>query len=287
MAAVVVEFGSGRALRRCLESLVTAGVDRIVVVDNAGGLPLGPMRGMPEALVIRAPDNRGYGAGANLGVAAIGAAPEFVLVCNPDLVVGPGSVESLVATLDAHRDAAVAGPRLSEVGGAVYASGRRFPSVGESIGHGFLGHRWPDNPWTRRYRVSGDDQLRSREADWVSGACLLVRTDAYLAVAGFDEGYFMYVEDVDLCWRLRRAGWVVRYDADAVVVHEQGRSTSQRPYRMLAAHHRSMWRFARRSSSGAARLALPVVGVGILVRFALALMEQLGARRRGGTPGSH
>ena len=82
----------------------------------------------------------------------------------------------------------------------------------------------------------------------MSGAGFLVRHDAFDAVGGFDEAYFMYVEDVDLCWRLHRAGWGVWYEPSARVVHEQGRSTSREPYRMLVAHHRSIMRFAVRST---------------------------------------
>ena len=125
-------------------------------------------------------------------------------------------------------DAAVAGPMLLETDGSVYPSGRTFPDLGEALGHGFVGLFWRDNPWTRRYRLVGDEQHRARNADWVSGASFLVRRDAFEAVGGFDEAYFMYVEDVDLCWRLHRAGWAVLYEPSSRVVHEQGRSTSPR-----------------------------------------------------------
>ena len=85
----------------------------------------------------------------------------------------------------------------------------------------------------------------------MSGACFLVRREAWDAVGGFDPSYFMYMEDVDLCWRLGRAGWGVGYEPAARVLHVQGVSTNRHPYRMLAAHHRSMWRFAWRTTTGA------------------------------------
>ena len=169
---------------------------------------------------------------------------ELIFVCNPDVIVSPGAIELLARALDEDPGTAVAGPMLLEPDGSVYPSGRAFPGLGDALGHGFVGLFWPGNPWTRRYRLLGDDQHRRREADWVSGAGFLVRRAAFEAVGGFDEAYFMYVEDVDLCWRLHRAGWAVRYEPLASVVHEQGRSTSRHPYRMLAAHHRSILRFA-------------------------------------------
>ena len=228
--------------------------------------------------LIRSPRNLGYGAGANLG--ARSSASELLFICNPDLVVEPGAVERLAEALDAHFDAAVAGPMLLESDGSVYPSGRTFPDLGDALGHGFVGLFWKDNPWTRRYRLLGDEQHRARRADWVSGAGFLVRRDAFESVGGFDESYFMYVEDVDLCWRLHRAGWGVLYEPSARVVHEQGHSTSRDPYRMLLAHHRSILRFANRSTTGHRRLWLPLVALALAARLLLASSERyLGSLR--------
>ena len=117
------------------------------------------------------------------------------------------------------------------------------------------------------------------DADWVSGAFFLVRRLAFESVGGFDERYFMYLEDVDLCWRLHRAGWRVRYEPDAEVVHEQGRSASRHPYSMLLAHHVSMWRFARRSADRSEKMLLPLVFLGLLVRVVLAWAEHFASPR--------
>jgi N-acetylglucosaminyl-diphospho-decaprenol L-rhamnosyltransferase len=273
LSAVVVNYDAGEAIGRCLASLLESGIDDIAVVDNGstdGSVEL--VRHLEAPLKLIQPSrNLGYGAAVNQGVAA--TAGEFVFVCNPDLVVEPGAVELLGRALDARTDAAVAGPMLLEPDGSVYPSGRSFPSLGDSLGHGFVGLFWRDNPWTRRYRLIGDQQQTARDADWVSGAGFLVRRSAFAAVGGFDEAYFMYVEDVDLCWRLHRAGWGVLYVPSARAVHEQGRSTSRRPYRMLAAHHRSILRFAVRSSEGRERLLLPLVAVALGARFVLASLR--------------
>ena len=95
----------------------------------------------------------------------------------------------------------------------------------------------------------------------MSGACFLARRRALEELGGFDESYFMYAEDTDLCWRARRAGWGVAYVPGAVVTHLQGVSTARRPYRMLVAHHRSVFRFATRTERGWRRLALPAMAV--------------------------
>ena len=101
----------------------------------------------------------------------------------------------------------------------------------------------------------------------MTGACFLVRRQAFDAVGGFDDRYFMYVEEVDLCWRLAKAGWRTAYEPSARVLHLAGISTAAVPYRMIAAHHLSLWRFARRTTSGPDRLWLPVVAAGIAGRW--------------------
>jgi N-acetylglucosaminyl-diphospho-decaprenol L-rhamnosyltransferase len=121
--------------------------------------------------------------------------------------------------------------------------------------------------------------------DWVSGACFLVRREAFEAVGGFDESYFMYAEDVDLCWRLGRAGWTVGYVPDAEVTHHQGVSTDRHPYRMIVEHHRSLVRFWLRTTPGWRRLALPLVLAGASTRAVLAAVARL-RRTPGATGGS-
>ena len=280
VGAVVVNYNAGDALVRCVSSLRGAGIVDVVVVDNGStdaSIALLQARD-PSSRVVRSPRNGGYGAGANLG--ARGTARELLFISNPDLVVEPEAIERLTAALDADPGAAAAGPMLLEPDGSVYPSGRSFPGLGDALGHGFVGLFWRGNPWTRRYRLLGDDQHRAREADWVSGAGFLVRRDAFQAVGGFDEAYFMYVEDVDLCWRLRRAGWRILYEPAARVAHEQGRSTSRSPYRMLVAHHRSIFRFANRSTEGRERLLLPLVALALGARLVLSASEHYAATLR-------
>jgi len=275
VGAVIVNYNAGPALGDCVASLGAEGVGEVVVVDNASlDTSMATLAAAwPKAKRVLSVSNLGYGAGANLGARSTGA--EYLLVCNPDVVAVPGAVGTLASLLDSSPGVGLVGPLLREPSGVVYPSGREFPGMGEAIGHGFLGLFWGGNPWTRRYRRIGQEQHRAREADWVSGAFFLVRRKAFDDVGGFDEGYFMYVEDVDLCWRLRRAGWVIRYEPAAEVVHEQGRSASQHPYRMLVAHHRSMWRFARLTATGRERWLLPLVALGLSARLVLTWAEHL------------
>lgn len=271
VAAVVVNYNAGDSLLDCVKSLLAERVAEVVVVDNASSDGSADSVASAGARLVENGRNIGYGGAANVGARL--TTSEYLVVCNPDLVVAPGAVATLVDRLASDPSLGVVGPMLRDPDGAVYPSGRDFPSLKDAVGHAFLGLVWGGNPWTRRYRHLGSDQHRPRRADWVSGSFLAARRLAFSSVGGFDESYFMYVEDVDLCWRLSRAGWATWYEPAAEVCHEQGRSASRRPYRMLVAHHRSMWRFARRSARGVDRLLLPVMGVGLVVRLLLAFGE--------------
>ena len=276
VAVVIVNYESGPALLSCVEGWRAEGVSELVVVDN------GSTDGAVGHLGLRHPDveiletgrNLGYGAAANRGVAATTA--PVVLVCNPDVEVRPGVLVGLVRALDEEPGFALVGPLIRDTGGHRYPSARRFPSLVDAAGHAVLGIFAPDNRFTRSYQQAGlsDGDGPARPVDWVSGACFLVRRSAFEQVGGFDEAYFMYAEDVDLCWRLGRLGWQVGYVTRAEVVHLQGVSTDRTPYRMIAAHHRSLLRFAVRSTQGWRRALLPLVAVGLGVRATLACLAR-------------
>jgi N-acetylglucosaminyl-diphospho-decaprenol L-rhamnosyltransferase len=255
-------------------------VAKVVVVDNAStdGSVEALVAEDPGVVVVATGTNLGYGSGANRGLAATDGA--YVLVSNPDVALHGGALERLRLVLDAGPTIAVAGPCIREPDGARYPSARRFPSVVDATGHALLGQLWPENRFSRRYRMAEIDAAVTTPVDWVSGACFLARRDALEELGGFDEGYFMYMEDVDLCWRAHRAGWGVAYVPEAEVTHLRGVSTAHRPYRMLVAHHRSALRFASHTTTGSRRLLLPGAAVVLGLRLALAAGRQaLGPRR--------
>jgi N-acetylglucosaminyl-diphospho-decaprenol L-rhamnosyltransferase len=272
VAAVVVNYEAGAVLVECVATLRSQGVAELVVVDNGSrdGSVDDLRRRFPDVDVLTAGANLGYGAGANRGLAATRA--PYVLVCNPDLSLPPGAVAALVEGLEADPGAAVAGPLIRTPTGERYPSARQFPSLVDAAGHAMLGLFVPSNPFTRAYQRTDLPPAGggATPVDWVSGACMLVRRTAAEQVGGFDEAYFMYAEDVDLCWRIGNAGWTVLYVPAAEVTHLQGVSTAGHPYRMILEHHRSLLRFAGRSTRGWRRLLLPLVAVGIGARAVLA-----------------
>jgi N-acetylglucosaminyl-diphospho-decaprenol L-rhamnosyltransferase len=286
---VVVNYRAGDLLTACARSILedgSAGAAEVVVVDNgsADGSVARLQKAVPTVRVLDAGGNIGYGAAANRGIAATTA--PVVAVCNADLTVAPGTAAAMVTRLDTEPDLAAVGPLIRNTDGTVYPSARSVPALRDAIGHAVLGARWPDNRFSRRYRQLDADPAVPRDVDWISGAAMWLRRSALDSVGGWDEHYFMYGEDADLCWRMRRLGWRVAYDPRGSVVHTQGVSTDQHPYRMIVRHHRSVYRFASKRWHGARRLLLAPAAVLLGVRAAFAIAARALRRRRPGAEGT-
>ncbi len=284
IAAVVVNYNAGPCIGPCLASLRRAGAAPRVVVDNgsADGSRRAATDADPEHRWIASGGNIGFGRAANLGVGE--TRTPYVLVCNPDLEVSADTLTVLAERLDTEPGLGLVGPRVLNRDGSTYPSARTFPNLVDAMGHGLLGLAVPNNRFTRRYRLLDWDHHNPARVDWVSGSCFLVRRAAWDAVGGFDRAYFMYMEDVDLCWRIGSAGWTVGYEPATTIVHDQGVSASHHPYRMLLAHHRSLWRFAERTTTGPRRLALPVIAVGLVARLGVASLQHRVGRPEAAVP---
>jgi N-acetylglucosaminyl-diphospho-decaprenol L-rhamnosyltransferase len=281
-AAIVVNYNAGRHLAPCIESMLaddSAGAVEVVVVDNASFDDSLSTLVSLDVSIVHAGANLGYAAAANLGIAASRA--PVVAVINPDTLLAHGSAGSALARLDAERDLAAVGPRISNPDGSTYPSARRDPSTVDAIGHALLGAWMPRNRFTTRYRDLNVDPQQPRDVDWLSGAAIWFRRSALDAVGGWDERYFMFLEEVDLCRRLRLGGWRIAYEPSAHLVHEEGVSRAHHPYRMIVAHHRSAWRYAQRWWSGPRRLLLPAAAIGLTLRAVIAMISR---RVRAGRP---
>ncbi len=273
--AIVVNYQSASVLPACVASLLADGVEQVVVVDNGhrrGAHDEAAETALEDAGLpvtwVAAGSNLGYGQAVNLG--ARSCPDGDLLICNPDIVLRPGTIGQLAGVLAEDPVVAIVGPQLNNLDGSVYPSARTFPSLADAAGHGLLGLVWPGNPFSRRYRLLDWDHGQRRTVDWVSGACFLIRRPAWAGLCGFDPRYFMYMEDVDLCWRAGRQGWRVLYEPAGQVVHAQGVSADTRPYRMILAHHRSMLKFAWRTGDRRDHAVFPLVAVGVVCRSAAA-----------------
>ncbi|WP_159600143.1 glycosyltransferase family 2 protein [Agromyces humi] len=261
VAAVVVSYGSDDELVPFLSSLRDASTEpiEVVVADNLPGE--GDVAGIATAAGVRylpLPANPGYGGAVNAAVRTLSPSVEWVLVSNPDVVFERGSLDALVGAARHDKRIGSIGPRILNSDQTVYPSAREVPTIRNGVGHALFGRVWPGNPWTRRYHAAAETSV-PRNAGWLSGACLVVRRQAFEDIGGFDERYFMYFEDVDLGYRLARAGWSNRYEPTGTVIHTGGTSTARLSSAMVREHHRSAERFIR--SRYSSRPALPIRAV--------------------------
>jgi N-acetylglucosaminyl-diphospho-decaprenol L-rhamnosyltransferase len=275
LRVVVVTYSPGESLPGFLTTLraaTTRALD-VVLADN------GSTDGVPERAAAAAEDvrllstggNVGYGAAANAGLADLRTG--WALVANPDVRFEPGAVDELLAVAARWPRAATVGPAIRTPDGELYPSARDLPSLSTGIGHALLGWIWPANPWTARYRREREAP-RERAAGWLSGSCLLVDLEAFSSVGGFDPGYFMYFEDVDLGERLAERGWLHVYAPSAVVVHEGGHATRRQPHRMQRVHHTSALRYLSRRYPGPAHAPLrALLRVGLGARMLLSYVS--------------
>ncbi len=240
---VCVTYRPGPELEEFAASLASAGgeVELVVVENGPDPAPAGAVAERHGGRVIATGENLGYGRAANRG--ATGATQPWLVVANPDIVWHPGALAALLAAGEAIPDAGSLGPVVLDPDGTVYPSARDLPSLTAGTGHAVLGKVWPGNPWTRRYQRRREPGSEPRAAGWLSGACLLLRREAFEAVGGFDPEYFMFFEDVDLGDRLGRAGWRNVYVPQARVTHVGGVSWRSRPEPMIRAHHASAARY--------------------------------------------
>ncbi|MDQ2737713.1 MAG: glycosyltransferase family 2 protein [Actinomycetota bacterium] len=251
IGVISVTYSPGDSLAEMLDSLTVATTSavRIILVDNGstdGSVEASSARA--DVQLLRTGSNLGYGRAANEGFRALPADVAFVLLINPDVVLFPGALDELIAVARRFPRAGAVGPLITTAAGLVYPSARRLPSVGVGIGHALLGWCWSSNPWTSAYRQDQSEPVE-REAGWLSGACVLLRRNAMTQIGGFDPGYFMYFEDVDLGDRLGAAGWQNIYAPSARAMHTGGHSTSKHAAAMSQAHHRSAYRYLARRYS--------------------------------------
>ncbi len=248
ISAIVVNYNAGHELELALRS-AQADYSRIaweaVVVDNAstdGSAAV--VDRFPQATLIRNATNVGFGRAVNQAVGASKA--PLLLLLNPDCQLAVGATAALRAALDADPACAIVGPRILDPDGAVQGSARGDPDMLTGLfgRTGALRNLLPFLPVARRNVVVEEAMCSGSSnvvVDWLSGACLLVRREAFLAAGGFDERFFMYWEDADLCRRLRGQGYSIRYAPGATAVHKVGQSSRTARRSSIRAFHQSAY----------------------------------------------
>jgi len=281
LSVVIVNYNAGEYLARCVASLFEGAgglaLD-VLVVDNASsdGSARAAETRQPRMRLIENATNRGLSAAWNQGAAETDA--PWILFLNPDAEIWDGDLAAFLKVGEARPDVAVLGPVVRNADGTIYESGRVFPSVGQAVGHAFVGPFAPDNRFTRSYKQTGWDRRSEREVDWVSGACMLVRRSAFDEIGRFDESFWLYGEELDLCTRLRQAGWRVLFTPELEILHEGGVSTG-RSRRTHLMHSSSIYRYYRKHRARGWRvLTLPAAWIALRVRAELVSLKERSAR---------
>ena len=289
LSIVIVSWNVREDLRECLQSLLReegsrleSGEIEIIVVDNASTDGTAEMVNLelPRVKLLVNSQNLGYTKANNIGINH--SRGKYILLLNPDTIVHQGALQALIDCAESHPEAGIIGAKLLNPDGSVQRSARSFPDIGAGLFRNtFLGRLFPNNPFVRRYLLADFGYDEVREVDWVSGAAMLVRRDLIERIGGLDERFWAYCEDVDLCWRTWQAGYKVLFCPNAVITHKVGRSSDQRLVPSLIQHHKSMWLFYLKNYRHRYPLILfPLIGLGILIRLAGALLKVASHRLR-------
>ena len=263
LPVIIVSYKTERLLRQCLTALARSEgitLDITVVDNNSQDTSLDMVcREFPAVRVVPQSENLGFAKGVNVGLRGLGfqanpldeaptSSPPLVLLLNPDAEVRPDAIRTLIAFMDAHPAAGAVGPQLIYPDGKVQHSSFAFPGILQILLDFYpLNHRLLNSRLNGRYPGSEQPFL----VDHPLGACMLVRATAIRQVGLLDEGYFMYVEEVDWCRRMQAAGWQIWTEPRAVVVHHEAQSTRQFREAMVVELWRSRLRYYRKFHSPA------------------------------------
>jgi GT2 family glycosyltransferase len=282
VSILIVNYRTYTEVTGCLESLSRFRSDdvEVILVDHLCE-PVEAARvssAFPWVHVIAVDANPGFAAGVNR--AARASRGRYLLLLNPDCLLDGDVAHVLASWLEDHPVVAAAGALVREADGSVQLSARWFPNVttGFAGRTSLLSRLWPANHWTRRNLVAPGGVRAPIEVDWVTGVCIMVRREAFESVGGMDERFFLYWEDADLCFRLKRAGWRTVYNPTVSVTHLTGRSSAQVRQQALKAFHESAYLYFSKNGGRFARGVAPLVFVALQMRMYMKMARMRLAR---------
>lgn len=229
ISIIIVSFNTRDILHACLSRLFEVTLDlpiEVIVVDNHSKDASADMveQVFPNVRLLRSEINLGFAAGNNLAFKE--ATGEFILLLNPDALIEPGALQKALAHIETDSSIGLGGGRLLDEHGILQPSARMYPSLlNEFLVISGLAARFPKSRFFGRFDRTWDHSNQPARVDWVPGAFALIRKSALNAVGPFDERFFLYYEEVDLCRRLNKAGWTIWYWPDVVVRHWGGESS--------------------------------------------------------------
>lgn len=273
-SVVIVEYNSDEYLIECIKSVLNQShkAEKIVVVANGiGDLYKEQLQdNFPVVHLIQPHTNLGYSKAANLGIA--NTKSDVILTLNPDTVLEQDAALSACTYMKQNTGVGSVGPLILQEDGSVYPSARNEPNIIDAIGHALLGQFKPNNKYTQRYKNIGIDPNHIRQVDWLSGAAIFIRRQAFDDIGGWDERFFMYCEDIDLGRSLRQYRWTNIFLPDSKITHIQGVSTSKTPIPLLIQHHKSLYVYSAKKYENNLIMKI-LVSIFIAIRLPLALIS--------------
>lgn len=275
---ITVAYNPGDELRAFVDSLAiaTSRPYELVICDNGQDPTVVDAIAQDSgAHVLRSGENLGYGKAINAG--AEGYKGQWFVLANPDVCFEAGSIDILLDETQYWPRGGAFGPRILTTKGEVYPSARRFPRLIAGSGHTILKGIWKSNPFSKWYH-GGNLSGHSRSTDWLSGACLLIRREAFEEVGGFDDDYFMFFEDTQLGKDMREKRWRSVYVPQAHVQHDTSKSWRDKPAPMIIAHHESAEKYFAKTHPKAWQAPLrAVINAGLRLHSRIAVGRQKSA----------
>ncbi len=286
LSVIIVSWNVRDLLRQCLRSISSEQsavnsqqspvhrlrLTEILVVDNASADGTVEMlhAEFPDVRVIPNSNNAGFTRGNNQALAV--AQGRYLFLLNPDTELRLGALQALIDYADAHPRAGIIGPRLFYGDGAPQSSRRRLPTLATAFLESTKLQQWfPRNRALTRYYMLDTPDDATQEVDWVNGAAMFVRREVYDQIGGLDEAFFMYSEELDWCYRAKRAGWQIVYLPTAQVTHYEGKSSEQVVASRDVYFHSSKIRFFRKYRGA---LVAEILRAFLLLTFAYQLAEE-------------
>lgn len=268
LSVIVVSWNTRELLDRCLTSLqaeISNMEHQVFVVDNASSDGSADMVAEKHHWVrlIRNDSNLGFAMANNQAFWL--ASGDYVLLLNPDTEVKEGAIKKLLSFIESKPKAGVVAPQLLNTDGSIQRSCREFPTFAgmlyELCG---LSRVFPENETFGRYKMLSWNHDDERQVDQPEGACLLIRREALEQVGLFDEGFFMLFEEVDWCYRLKKAGWEIWFTPESKITHHYGQSIKQVKSSMILSSHRGLYRFWRKHYRGSRWYMDPLAYCGLM-----------------------
>ncbi|RMF08775.1 MAG: glycosyltransferase [Candidatus Neomarinimicrobiota bacterium] len=280
VSVILVNYNVRDYLVHCIQSLKQSNYDgflEILVVDNHSfDDSVATIRTQFPEVKIQAQDtNLGFGKAVNRGVADTSG--DYLFILNPDTVVQEDTLASLVTYMEAHPEVGIVGPKILNADGSLQlACKRTFPTLSVALPKVLgLSRLFPRTKWAGRYNLTYLDEDEIHSVDAISGSCMLVRRSVFEAVDGFDERFFMYGEDLDLCYRVKAQGYSIHYYPRTQIVHYQGESVKSAPFDSIHAFYQAMIIFSQKHFSRSYSFLLrKIIATGVYVRKWVSLLGE-------------